>query len=83
LIEDAFAVRIKIRVPPTGLGNRLSDMHVWLRENVAKGESANQSVRSVAQQATAFYFRDLQTAQAFLDAFPDVDVANGSTQRPK
>lgn len=76
-IEDAFPVRIKIRVPPRGLGNRLSDIHVWLRDNVPEGDNAQLSCKSIGQQATAFYFRDLDTAQAFLRAFPDIDLADG------
>lgn len=55
-------MRIKIRVPPIGLGNRLSDIHVWLRDNVTAGDSAHQSARSLGQQAVAFYFRYIELA---------------------
>lgn len=33
-IDLTFPIRVKIHVPPTGLGNRLSEAQVWLKENL-------------------------------------------------
>ena len=79
-VDDAYPVRVKIKIPPNGLGNVLSDIHVWLRDNLGPGRAVNQSARGLYCDATAYYFRDLQDAQAFLNAFPMLVLADGVEQ---
>ncbi len=78
-IDDAFPVRVKIKVPPHGLGNLIHDLHGWLRDNYGKDRYAAQSTRAVGCDATAFYFREVEDAQRFIDAFPALELADGVT----
>jgi uncharacterized protein YeaO (DUF488 family) len=66
---------VKVRVPPNGLGNLVSEMQSWIRENMAP--CRNLTVRAIHQQATAYHFRNLEDARAFLDAFPMLELADG------
>jgi hypothetical protein len=76
-IDDAYPLRMKIVVPPNGLGNLISDITVWLRENMEADRCVQQSTTGVYCNATAFYFRSLDDAQAFLAAFPMLELADG------
>ena len=76
-VDDAFPIRVKVKVPTNGFGNVLHDMHVWLRDNMGKGRTANQSSTGIYCEAMAFYFRDIADAMAFLDAFPLLELADG------
>jgi hypothetical protein len=75
--ELAFPVRVKIRVPDTGLGKTLDCMADWLRVNVLAADYACHSVPGLARSTAAFYFRNVETAQAFVSAFPDAGLADG------
>ena len=66
-----------MRVPPNGLGNLVSDIHGWIRDNMAPDRCRNLPVRAIHQQATAYHFRSLEDAQAFLEAFPMLELADG------
>jgi len=74
----AFAVRRKIKVPDGGLGKLLDRMVEWLRGNIAAGEYASHSAPCVGGSAAAFYFRDVEAALTFIQAFPEAELANGS-----
>ena len=74
----AFPIRVKITVPPHGLGKELDFMIAWLREHIAPGDCANHSAPGVACDTAAFYFRSTEAAQAFLAAFPNAKLANGT-----
>lgn len=76
-VDDAFPIRIKIKIPPRGLGNLLSDIHRWVGDNLGPERCRNFSTRGTFCQATAFYFRSMADAQAFLDAFPMLELADG------
>jgi hypothetical protein len=75
--ELAFPVRVKIRVPDTGLGKMLDRMMDWLRGNVPAVDFACHSAPGLACSTAAFYFRNLETAQAFVSAFPAAELADG------
>ncbi|AXI47874.1 hypothetical protein C1J03_18790 [Sulfitobacter sp. SK012] len=79
-IDDAFPVRIKVKIPQGGLGNLIGEIHVWLRENLGQCRAANQSTRGLYCDATAYYFRDITDASAFLAAFPKLELADGVEQ---
>lgn len=76
-IDDAYPIRVKVKVPPGGMGNLISDIHVWIRDNMAPDRCKNLPVRAIYQQATAYHFRTLEDAEAFLDAFPLLQLADG------
>lgn len=76
--ELTFPVRLKIKVPDRGLGRLLDQMVEWLRENLAAGYYACHSAPGVAGSTAAFYFRDVEAALAFVRAFPEAELADGS-----
>lgn len=78
-IDDAYPVRVKIRIPRNGLGNLFGEIHAWLMA-LGPGRAANQSTRGLYCDATAYYFRDLADAEPFLAAFPMLELADGVEQ---
>jgi hypothetical protein len=66
--ERRFPVRIRIGVPPEGLGSRLDQIFAWLDANFgADGwASAPSSTRGVVNDALAIYFADVTLASAFV-----------------
>lgn len=72
--DRAFPIRLKIAVPPDGLRGAGTRATIWLQENLAAGDYASHA----AGGAAAFYFRTLDAAQRFLDAMPDLKLADGT-----
>jgi hypothetical protein len=66
--ERRFPVRIRIAVPPEGLGSRLDQIFAWLDANCgADGwTSAPSSTRGIVNDALAIYFADVTLANAFV-----------------
>ena len=77
-VDTAFPVRIKIRVPPNGLGMVLDDCFRWLNDNVGAERFAQAATASLGGSATAFYFLCLEDAQRFVDAFGVLELADGT-----
>lgn len=77
-VDTAFPVRVKIRVPPDGLGMLLDECFRWLNENVGTERFAQAATGSLGGCATAFYFLTVEDAQRFLDAFPVLELADGT-----
>lgn len=73
--DDAFPIRVKLAVPPEGLGKRLDEMNAWLRANLAAGSFAVHSARTIGGSAMAVYFIAIEDAVRFLDAFPNCLLA--------
>ena len=73
----AFPVRVKVRVPDGGLGKLLDGMIAWLKANVPAAEYACHSAPGLACGTAAFYFRNVDTAHAFVCAFPAAQLADG------
>ena len=69
--EHSFPVRIKIAVPPEGLGRQLVLMYAWLDESCGVGgwASALAGKTGVANDAIAFYFENADFARAFVARF--------------
>ena len=78
-IDDrAFPIRVKFVVPPGGMGGLSDRIHLWLRENVGQLAWAWSPAHSTGcRQATAYYFRSLADAQRMVDAFPELELADG------
>ena len=66
--ERRFPVRIRIGVPPDGLGSRLDGIKTWLDENCgAEGWAMTPSgTRGVLNEALSIYFGDATLASAFV-----------------
>src|SRR6201997_2623186 len=66
--ERRFPVRIRIGVPPEGLGRRLTEMTAWLDENCgADGWAMTPSgMRGVLNDSVSPYFLDATLASAFV-----------------
>ena len=66
--ERRFPVRIRIAVPPDGLGPRLDQIKAWLDENCgASGWAMTPSgTRGVLNDALSIYFGDPTLATAFV-----------------
>jgi hypothetical protein len=69
--ERRFPVRVRIAVPPQGLGRQLEIMHAWLDETCgAQGwPVAPAGLAGVVNDAIAFYFADAGFAHAFVARF--------------
>ena len=79
-IDDrAVPIRVKVRVPPTGLGAVLTDLELWLAAEVFPGEYAHHHSQTLGGDAMAFYFRRIKDAGRFLEAFPQLEMADGTT----
>jgi hypothetical protein len=66
--ERRFPVRIRMGVPPEGLGARLDQMRAWLEGNCgADGWALTPSeMRGVRNDAMSIYFIDPTLASAFV-----------------
>ena len=66
--ERRFPVRVRIAVPPTGLGNQLTQMQDWLDHNAgADGWAMTPSgERGVLNDALSIHFADATIASAFV-----------------
>ena len=69
--ERQFPVRVRIAVPPQGLGRQLAIMHGWLDETcgVTGWATAPAGLAGVVNDAIAFYFADAGLAHAFVTRF--------------
>lgn len=74
--DDAFPIRVKIRVPTLGFGGQLAQMQVWLQDHLGIGNFAHHSAATLTRHACAYYFRTTEDARAFLDAFPTLELAD-------
>jgi len=68
MAERRFPVRIRIAVPPDGLGQRYPQMTTWLDENCgADGWAMTPSgTRGILNDAVSIYFGDAALASAFV-----------------
>src|SRR5271165_4749167 len=69
--ERRYPLRVRIAVPPEGLGRQLEIMHAWLDETCgAEGWAiAPAGTSGVVNDALAFYFEDAAFAHAFVARF--------------
>src|SRR6266853_2184846 len=68
MVERSFPVRIRIGVPPGGLGQRYSHIASWLDENCGSDGWAMRpsGLRGVLNDAVSIYFADATLASAFV-----------------
>ena len=78
--DRAFPVRVKVRNPVSGPGwLPMTQAEVWLREQLGAGEYAHHGQPGFDCHTMAFYFRSVEAAQRFLDAFPVFRLADGTS----
>lgn len=77
----AFPVRVKIAVPPLGLGRMLDHVFAWLKAELGAREYACHSQPGIGCDTMAVYFRSAEAAQRFVEAFPDLELADGTPCR--
>jgi hypothetical protein len=83
--ERRFPVRVRIGIPPEGLGNRLGQMNAWLDANCgADGWTLTlSSTRGAVNDALAICFADATLASAFVVrwcAMQRVEIVDGVYQ---
>jgi len=66
--ERAYPVRVRVPVPPHGLGQKLNEMHEWLRERAPDGRHFVGSDRG-PPDAALVYFADIEVARDFCREF--------------
>lgn len=79
--DAAFPVRVRFAVPDGGFGMRLDDLHRWLYHEIGVGQFAVHSLSALGGDAIGVYFRDTESAQAAVRAFPDFVLADGTACR--
>jgi hypothetical protein len=64
-------MRVRIAVPPEGLGHQLEIIHAWLDETcgIEGWATAPAGLAGVVNDAVAFYFSDAGFAHAFVARF--------------
>jgi hypothetical protein len=70
--ERRYPHHVDVRVPPDGLGKRLTDMHDWCHDQVAAGQweqhghsDDRRDERGIWIDFCRFYFMDEADAEAF------------------
>jgi hypothetical protein len=69
--EQRYPVRVRIAVPPEGLGRQLALMHAWLDDTCGHEgwATAPAGTASIVNDAIAFYFVSAAFAHAFVARF--------------
>jgi hypothetical protein len=81
LDEMAFPIRVKVAIPPGGLGRTIDELHRWLREEVGSTEYATHSGHGLGVDALCLYLRRPEDLARFLVAFPLLELADGTRLR--
>lgn len=78
--ERAFPVRMLVCVPKIGFGVRTTAIHEWLSDQVGRADHAFHPAgrQHAGRDVVAVYFRNPAPAMAFLAAFPDMELADGT-----
>ncbi len=66
-------------VPGSGFTGAGTDPHSCLNKKLGLSGFAYQSAGRMSQNVAAFYFRTLQNAQRFLNAFPALQLADDTS----
>lgn len=75
--DAAFPVRIKILIPSKGIGRSYIAMFEWLDREVGRGNYANTGALTNVGEAMALHFVTTREADAFVAAFPELELADG------
>lgn len=79
--DNAFPVRVKVYVPENGFGRLMDDIFVWLKTQLEAYRYAHHSSGAGGgRDQTAFYFATTSDADAFMRAFPEIELADGTLE---
>ena len=79
--DHAFPIRVRVRNQVSDpLGMRLFEAEAWLVENVGRGEFAVHGQGQHGLHAMGFYFRSVEAAARFREAFPAFDLEDRTDQ---
>ena len=73
--DRRFPIRVKVAIPPTGLGSVIEEAERWLRRELGPGRYGQSPATSIGTDACAYHFTSLADAQRFLEAFPQLELA--------
>src|SRR5687768_6890915 len=73
----AYPLRVKFCVPPNGLGGLHARLHAWLAAELGQRRYAVHSGSGFGGQMFAIYFRSLDEARRCIEAFPQLQMADG------
>lgn len=77
--EAAFPVRVWFYVPASGFGRLMTPMHDWLAQRIGRANFAMHGGGCAAgRDRVAIYFRSPSDAAALADAFPTLELADGT-----
>jgi hypothetical protein len=77
--DRAFPVRVRVCNPVgDALDLRLTEAEAWLVENVGRGEFAAHGQAAQGLHAIGFYFRTVEAAALFRQAFPAFNLEDGT-----
>lgn len=74
----AFPIRVKFVVPRDGLIAVRPPIFDWLQENVDRACYALHPAQGLASQVSGIHFTSMSDAQRFIDAFPQIELADGT-----
>ena len=77
--DRSWPIRICIVVPGSGFSGAGIDPHSWLIKELGLSGFAYHSAGRMSRDVSAVYFRTLQDAQRFFDAFPTLQLADDTT----
>ncbi|MBX7492671.1 hypothetical protein K3163_05570 [Qipengyuania sp. 1NDW9] len=81
--DDArFPVRIKFKVPDTGLGADTDKAESWLLEHVGSGRFGVHNAPTIGGDAMAVHLLSVEDAMRFIAAHPKLKLAGGEEHRP-
>lgn len=73
----AYPIRVKFRIPRFGLGATSDRLSIWLRDELGKDRCAKHSASVLHGQGMALHFRTLEDARRCVEAFPELEIADG------
>jgi hypothetical protein len=78
-IDDrSFPVRVGLQMPKDGFGTSYNLIQDWLMKEVGRSEHAWHPWSATGREAVAVYFRSVEAALAFVWAFPELRLADGT-----
>lgn len=79
--DRSFPVRLFIYLPREGFGKDWNDLYPWLDEHIGRPNYAHWPASDVidTREVLAWYFCSISDAAAFLERFPKLELADGTT----
>ena len=75
-----FPIRLRVKMPRNASKGLTELIPFWLQAHLGRNGFAQRSMKTDAGPREMFYFRQLEAAQAFITAFPELELANETAQ---